>query len=174
MRKMLLTLLLPVIFLLNGCFGVSNEFKGYQKDLTQSSGIKQASEEVEFSVGRMTLYFAEKFTGYIDRDLLAEMTLHDISKFEIGVYQIRDEDIDKSGVYEFENKLKSKGWSKFIKSADNEDITNIFINIDGDEDEIGEMMILTSDSENIVLMRFEGNFNRIVNRLIKARKIALK
>lgn len=174
MRKILLTLLLPVLFLLNGCFGVSDEFRGYQNDLARSSGIKQVKKEVEFSVGRMTLYFAEKFTGYIDKDLLAEMTLHDISKFEIGVYQIRDEDIDKSGVNEFENKLKTKGWYKFIKSADNEDITNIFINVNEDELEIGEMMILTSDSENIILMRFEGNFNRIVNRLIKARKIALK
>lgn len=167
-------MVLPLVLVLNGCFGVSDEFRDYQKDLAKYSGIRDAHKDVELSLGRFQLYLAERFTGWVDKDLLAQMTIHDISKFEIGVYGIDDVSEKQLNFARFEEAIKVKGWNKFIKTADNTDVTNIYVHLNEDGDEIKDLMIVTLDSESVILIRLNGNFNRIVQRLIRAREIALK
>jgi|GEM_PF-3940079 len=173
MVKFYFIVLLPLTLMISGCFGVSSEFRDYQIDLVNHSGIKAADKEVELGLGRIQLYLAEKVTGVLDNDLLAEMIIQDISLFEIGVYESVNFETNNIKFSSYELLLKEKGWVKFIKTADGQDITNIYLKVENDDDEINELMVLATDSENTVLMRLKGNFNRVVDRLIKTRKPAL-
>lgn len=175
MRLFLIILVIPMCVLLSGCFGISNDFRDYQKDFSRYSGINMTDKEIEFSLGRFQLYLAEKMAAISDRDLLIEMTIHDISRFEIGVYEINEKGRSKENNFaKFEENLKEKGWIKFIRAIDGNDISNVYLNLEAEDDEINELMIISTDSENAILMRMEGNFNRIVERLIRTRKLALK
>lgn len=167
----LVWLLFPILLLLNGCFGVSEEFRSYQKDLIGPSAPSQ-EEEFEISLGRVQLYFAEKLVGIFDRDLLTQMIIHDVSKVELGVYRTTGNPDENSG--SVQNSLVQKGWQKFMFSKEGNDEVTIFLKVNDESDRIRDLLFLVSEDEEQVLIKIEGNFNRIIERLIKARKIALR
>ncbi len=170
-RIFLIPLALSLLFM-TGCFSVNGNFKQIRNYLLNN--VEGAFEkDTEFAMGPATLAlagFAASFSEENNGELASEM-LDNISKVQIGVYNVRKlnaSKIDFSLVKNISERMEAKGWRYIIRSVENGEMTAVFVPSDL-KDGVKKLFVFTLNNKEIVLVEISGDLDEVVEIAVRDR-----
>ncbi len=170
MKNLKLYLLIPVILIsLSGCFGVDGEFSR-TRNFVLKNVDGNFSKDVEFGIGKVTLYLAKKFVDMED-DEVAKAALEEVSKVQISVHNNLDGICDRESVstlVQLGDKLRTQGWKTIVRSKNLNEYSSIFIREKSGKQ---NLLILSMNKEEFAMVEVEGNLYRLINEAVKERKL---
>lgn len=136
-------------------------------------GIERDLPEAEFdrvmvlSLGPGTLHTLSWFMGWTpDADVqMASGYLLDVSRIQVGVYEVRrmgdlgDRDLASL------SRLKNDGWDLAVKVRDEDE--QVWLYSRERHGQIRDMLVLTLDQENMVVVRLQGRLSRLFQRAME-------
>jgi hypothetical protein len=156
-----------------GCFGVNGDFKDLRNEIFKTLNAEEVDKEFEYSASNFEVYLASKIASMSDRMIEAEIALEKISNVQIGVYNVRENELPSPNIiFHLDKKMREKGWSNLIKSCNHKEGCFVYINLEN-KDRIKNAFLLNIDSEEIVIIEIHGKLDNLVEQIIKKRGIRI-
>ncbi|MCX6150443.1 MAG: DUF4252 domain-containing protein [Ignavibacteriales bacterium] len=166
-----IVLLLAFSFLLFGCWGVDGEFKHMRNEIFDEMNYKDFDRELEYSVSGFEILLASKLAKISDRTFDLEILLDKISNAQIGIYNLNEnEKITLNSFTSFEERIRQRNWVKLVKSCDGEELCFVYVNMKN-PDRIKDILVLSVENEQMVIVQVHGRLEELVEQLIKKRGI---
>ncbi len=164
--------LIIALFTFTGCFNVNGNFKqmrNYLLDNLDGSFRK----DTEFALGSVTIALAGFAADFSDEDNgeTASEVLGNISKLQIGVYEVKEMDVSQlnfSLVKKISERMERKGWKYIVRSSENGEVTAIFLPEDL-ENGVKKLFVFTANKKEIVLVEIYGDLDEAVNVAVRER-----
>lgn len=173
------TLIVSVCCLLTmtGCFGVDGQFKRLRNTVVEGANIDY-EVDVEFGIGPMLIGFAKKVVSWSDEpdSEIAVDLLSQIKKVQVGVYQLRDFQLDRSEVrdrmLEMVDYMGRNGYDAIIRNYEDNGGSLIMVKSHFEHPEkVKEVVVLSFDPNELNIVQLRGNVNEIVDVAVREREV---
>jgi hypothetical protein len=163
---LIIVLMLP---LFSGCFGVSSYFSTVRNNLLKNIE-GDFRTETEFAIGPTLITMAGLFISEEDDPETSEM-LKDISRVQIGVYKRRAAAEGTSHykiLQQIDRRMKKGGWRYIVRNCSKDDISAIYVSRDPDKS-LRRMFIVSLDKNELSLIQLDGNISGILEKAVHDR-----
>ena len=159
-----------LLILLTGCIGVNRQFSEV-KDKIMGELDNDYKTEFQFSVGSSAITISSWFVDLAaDEEYIDEM-MREISSVQVGVYN-RVESSDAKANFgtlrSIDEEMHNKGWEYIVRSADNEELTAIYLSADPEE-MLNKMYIINLSDEKLVIIEVNGDLKKVISYAIEDR-----
>ncbi|MFC2094616.1 DUF4252 domain-containing protein [Bacteroidota bacterium] len=169
-----ITLIISVSLLLlslTGCIGVNRQFSEVKDKIIGELG-NDYKTEFQFSVGSAAITISSWFIDFAaDEEYIDEM-MREISSVQVGVYN-RVEGADAKANFatlqSIDEEMNNKGWKYIVRSADNEELTAIYLSDDPGEI-LNKMYVINLSDEELVIIEVNGDLKKVISYAIEERK----
>ncbi|PID56959.1 MAG: hypothetical protein CR986_09790 [Ignavibacteriae bacterium] len=165
-----LIIILIMALLSSSCIGVNREFKNIRSSIMGNIN-DDFKKEFEFSVGPVGFFIVNQFVRFSDTDAKEniEQILNKVNNIHIGIYNRLSNSSKLSfGLFkELSKSVINESWKPIIKTVSKNELVGIFIK-ELDADHIRELFVVTLSSEELVLVKLEGNIGAIIDQVIKS------
>lgn len=164
-------LIITAIFLLSGCIGVNQEFKNIRSTILESIN-DDFDRQIEFSIGPVGFFIASQFVKFADTEENVDKMLKQIHNMHIGVYD-RLSNFSKpkfSLLKEITEDIVDSDWKSLVKSVNDSEMVGVYFKEIGNSEtleNIREVFIVTLSSDELVLLKIEGDLGSVIETIIK-------
>jgi len=154
-----------------GCWGADGNFKKTRNEVFEALIATDFDMEFEYSFSSIEIYLASKAASLFDRTFDLEILLEKISRIDLGVYKLENEDLlTYENFIPLEERMRKNGWTKLIKMCDHNERYFVYINIKN-TDRIKDIFVLSVDSNQLVMVKLQGRFDKLIEQVIRRRGI---
>jgi hypothetical protein len=165
-KKLLVVIfILPLLFL--GCMEINEEFKEIRNEVITQFGDDYKSE-VQFSIGSVGITISSWFVDFAaDEEFISEM-MNEVSGVQVGVYKkIKAADEPTFSILnDIEDEMLSNGWKSIVRSAENGDISAVYLRANNDE-LLERIFIISYSDDELVLVEVEGDLKEVISTVIR-------
>jgi Domain of unknown function (DUF4252) len=164
--------LLPI--LLNGCFGINEEFSSIRDVIIMSFGNDYKSE-YQFSVGSVGITVSSWIVDVSQDDELASDLLDDVSSVQVGVYKKLKNTVspDFQILIDIEPDMLAAGWKSIIRSSKDDKLSAVYVRKNSTEI-LDRLFIINYDGDELVLVEVEGDLKEAVSTVIREKGMNIK
>ena len=174
-RIFIYTIIFFLLILLIGCIGVNRQF-GEVKDKIIGELGNDYRTEFQFSVGSSAITISSWFIDLAANEEYIDDMMREISSVQVGVYN-RVEGSDAKANFgtlqSIDEEMNNKGWKYIVRSADNEELTAIYLS-DDPEELLNKMYVINLSDEELVIIEVNGDLKKVISYAIEERKFNLK
>ena len=164
-----------LLILLTGCIGVNRRFSGVKDKIMGELG-NDYKTEFQFSVGSAAITISSWFVDLAaDQEYVDDM-LREISSVQVGVYNRVEGSHAKANfgtLQSIDEEMNNKGWKYIVRSADNEELTAIYLS-DNPGEILNKMYVINLSDEELVIIEVNGDLKKVISYVIEERKFNLK
>lgn len=156
-----------LMFALNGCIDVNDEFISVRNKVIENFGDDYKSE-AQFSLGSVGITVSSWIVNTSENDELASDILNDVSAIQVGVYQkLKGSDsYNIETLKDIEEKMPQSGWKSIVLSSDKNELSAVYVRNDPDEI-LNRLFIINYDGDELVLVDVEGDLKEAVSTIIR-------
>ena len=174
-RIFICIILFFLLILLTGCIGVNRQFSEVKDKIIGGLGNKYKTE-FQFSVGSSAITISSWFIDLAANEEYIDEMMREISSVQVGVYN-RVEGSDAKANFgtlqSIDEEMHNKGWKYIVRSADNEELTAIYLSDDPGEI-LNKMYVINLSDEELVIIEVNGDLKKVISYAIEERKFNLK
>ena len=166
-RLYLLFLLSGVLVFCTGCL-TSSEFNFVERTIMEEIKPVEVRTNFKFSFGPISLSTASAFISLAnDEARKVGQYLHEISKCQVGIYEIdrSDRSADLKIPRNVENKLSELGWEIFVRVKEKDANINLFYKLVNEE--ICSLYAIVLENDEMFIVEVRGRLGKIIEDAIQ-------
>ncbi len=137
-----------------------------RRDLERQLPGAHFEKDIELTLGPVSLAFARLFTRMVPDAKEASGYLSDVSKIELAVYQTNrmPSAMDVSMPHRLQELEANEDWEMAVRIRDKNELAWILYRMD--DENIKELYVVILNQNELVMVRAEGNLERLVARAL--------
>jgi len=165
-RRTSILMIVIVIMAASGCTW-SPELSRVRNQLEEQLPGAEFEKEIELSLGPLSLALARVILGAVDDEDagIARKYLRDVSRVQVAVYECDNvPPVSHVKMPEAIRDLEDDGWETAVKVREEDSLAWILYKID--DNRIRELYVITLSDEELVLVKAEGDLDRLAAQAI--------
>lgn len=167
MKKLKLILLLSGILIFCSACLTSSEFNHIEQAIIKEIHPAKVKTNFKFSFGPISLSTAETFVSFTDEGREASKYLHEISKVQVGIYEIEktSRPFQLKIPHRVEKELNELGWEIFIRAKEKDEHVNLFYKQVNEH--IGSLYVIVLEKDEMVIVEVRGRLDKLIEEAIQ-------